>query len=145
MDRALSDPLMTPLDRAKLLPARAEIAVAGGDWEVARAVATELTSIAEAYDSPALAARAAFAQGLVELNEGQPVAATKSLRRAWKLSRDSDLPYEAACARVSLGKAYRACGNAEDAELELQAASVSFERLGAMSAARNTAALLQSA
>ena len=145
IDRALSDPLMTPLDRAKLLPAQAEIAVASGDWEVARAAASELTSIADAYDSPALAARAAFAQGIADLNEGQPAVAATSLRRAWKLSRDSDLPYEAACARVSLGRAYRACGNEEDAELELKAASASFERLGAVAAARHTAALLTSA
>lgn len=143
MNRALSDPLMTPLDRAKLLPAQAEVAAAGGDAEMARAVATELTSIADSYDSPVLAARAAFAQGLADLNEGQPAVATKNLRRAWKLSRDSDLPYEAARARLYLGKAYRACGNKEDAELELQAASASFERLGAVAAARHTAALLQ--
>ncbi len=145
MDRALSDPLMTPLDRAKLLPAQAEVAVAGGNSEGARAAASELTSIANAYPSPALAARAAFASGLADLTEGQPARAATNLRRAWKLSRDSDLPYEAACARVSLGTAYRACGNEEDAGLELQAASASFERLGAMSAARRSAALLKTA
>ena len=143
--RALSDPLMTPLDRAKLLPAQAEIAVASGDAQVARAAATELTSIADAYASPALAARAAFASGLADLTEGQPAMAAANLRRAWKLSRDSDLPYEAACARVSLGTAYRACGNEEDAGLELQAASASFERLGAKAAARRSAELLKSA
>jgi serine/threonine protein kinase/tetratricopeptide (TPR) repeat protein len=142
IERALSDPLMSRLDRAKLLPAQAEVAVASGASDVARAAADELTSIADAYGSPALAARAAFAQGLVDLNDSQPARAATSLRRAWKLSKESDLPYEAACARVSLGKAYRAMGNKEDAELELKAAAASFERLGAIADARSTAALL---
>jgi serine/threonine protein kinase len=143
LDRALSDPLMTRLDRAKLLPAQAEVAVAGGATDVARAAAEELTSIADDYGSPALAARAAFAQGLVDLTDGQPARAATNLRKAWKLAKDSDLPYEAARARVSLGQAYRACGNPEDAELELQAAAASFERLGATAAARTTSELLK--
>jgi hypothetical protein len=45
---------------------------------------------------------------------------------------------------VLLGQAYRASGNKEDAELELQAAATSFERLGAAADARKTAALLES-
>jgi serine/threonine protein kinase len=144
LERALSDPLLSRLDRAKLLPAQAEVAFASGASETSRAAAEELTSIADAYGSPALAARAAFARGLVELGEGRPTSAAISLRRAWKLSKDSDLPYEAARARVLLGQAYRASGNKEDAELELQAAATSFERLGAAADARKTAALLES-
>lgn len=143
IDRALSDPLMARLDRAKLLPAQAEVAIATGSSDVARAAADELTAIANDYGSPALAARAAFVQGLVDLNDSEPARAAATLRKAWRLSRDSDLPYEAARARVSLAQAYRACGNKEDAELELQAAAASFERLGAAGAARSTAALLE--
>jgi hypothetical protein len=79
----------------------------------------------------------------VELGEGQPASAAASLRRAWKLSKDSDLPYEAARSRVRLGQAYRACGNREDADLELHAAATSFERLGAAADVRSTAALLE--
>jgi tetratricopeptide (TPR) repeat protein len=144
MDRALSDPLMSRLDRAKLLPAQAEVAVASGAPDVGRAAADELKSIADAYGSPALDARAAFARGIVDLSDGQPAPAAASLRRAWKLSRDNDLPYEAARARMSLGQAYRACGNEDDAELELRSAAASFERLGAVAASRDTAALLES-
>jgi tetratricopeptide (TPR) repeat protein len=144
MERALSDPLLSRLDRAKLLPAQAEVAVASGAPDVGRAAADELKSIADAYGSPALDARAAFARGIVDLSDGQPAPAAASLRRAWKLSRDNDLPYEAARARMSLGQAYRACGNEDDAELELRSAAASFERLGAVAAARDTAALLQS-
>jgi tetratricopeptide (TPR) repeat protein len=144
LERALSDPLLSRLDRARLLPAQAEVAFAGGATDTARAAAEELTIIADAYGSPALAARAAFARGLVELGEGRPANAAASLRRAWKLSKDSDLPYEAARSRVRLGQAYRACGNQEDADLELHAAASSFERLGAAADARSTVALIDS-
>ena len=142
LERALSDPLLAPLDRAKHLPAKAQAAFAAGDTEAARAAADELASIAEAYGSPALAAHAALARGLVELGENAPAKAAASLRRAWKLAKDCDLPYDAARSRVLLGRAYRACGNSEDAELELHAAATSFERLGALADARDVVALL---
>jgi tetratricopeptide (TPR) repeat protein len=143
LERALSEPSLTPLDRAKLLPAQVEVATEAGATELARSAAEELTSIAETYGSPALVARAAYARGLVELSEGRAVPASGSLRRAWRLSKECELPYEASRARVSLAKAYRASGNADDAELELRAAMVSFERLGAVAAARTTAELLE--
>lgn len=142
LDRALSDPLLAPLDRARLLPAQAQAASAAGATEATRAAADELATIAAAYGSPALAAQAALARGLVELGESEPAKAAASLRRAWKLAKDCDLPYDAARARVLLGRAYRACGNSEDADLELHAAATSFERLGAAADARSTVELL---
>lgn len=145
LERALSDPLSTPLDRAKLLPAQVDAAFAAGATDVTRAAADELASIAESYGSPVLAAHAAFARGLVELGEGAPAKAAATLRRAWRLAKECDLPYEAARSRVLLGRAYRACGNRDDAELELHAAATSFERLGAAADARSTVALLGSA
>jgi tetratricopeptide (TPR) repeat protein len=143
LERALSNPLMTSLDRMRLLPAQAEVALATGAVEVARATATELASIADVYASPALVATAAFAEGLLELGDGHPAPAAICLRRAWKLWKDSDLPYEAARARMFLGQAYRTCGNRDDAELELQAAVASFARLGAEMDAKRAAALLE--
>lgn len=142
LERALSDQLMSRLERVKLLPAQAEVALASGAIDDLRAAAQELATTAETYKSPALAARAAFARGLVELGEGQPALAAGSLRTARRLAKENDLPYEAARARVLLGQAYRACGNVEDAELELQAAASSFERLGAVADVHRTAALL---
>jgi tetratricopeptide (TPR) repeat protein len=143
IERALSDSLLSPLDRARLLPVQAEVALATGSVDSARSAAAELQSITETYDSPALAAHAAYARGVVDMNDGRPAAAAINLRRAWRLSKDSDLPYEAARARVLLGRAYLAAGNKEDAELELQAAASSFERLGAAADARSAAALLE--
>ena len=143
LDRALSDPLLSSLERARLLPAQAEVALACGAAETSRAVANELASIADAYGSPALVARAAFARGLVELGNAQPLEAATHFRRAWKLSRDSELPYEAARARVMLAQAYRASGDKEDARLELRAAAGAFQRLGAAEDARRVIALLE--
>lgn len=143
LERALSTPLMSPLDRMRLLPAQAEVALATGALETARLTAAELSSIADVYTSPSLAASAAFAHGLLELGEGAPAKAAVSLRQAWKLWKESDLPYEAARARLFLAQAYRACGNRDDAELELQAAATSFAHLGAAIDARQTAALLE--
>ena len=114
-----------------------------GARELSRAIADELTSIAEAYESPALVARAALARGMVELGDERPIEAAIHFRRAWKLSRESDLPYEAARARVMLAQAYRASGNREDARLELRAAVGAFQKLGAAGDARRTMELLE--
>jgi tetratricopeptide (TPR) repeat protein len=143
LDRALSDSHLSSLDRARLLPAQAEVALACGARETSRAVATELESIAEDYGSPALVARAALARGLVELGDGQPLEAASHFRRAWKLSKDCELPYEAARARVMLAQAYRASGYKEDARLELRAAIGAFQKLGAAEDARRTTELLE--
>jgi tetratricopeptide (TPR) repeat protein len=143
LERALSNPSMPALDRMRLLPAQAEVALATGTLETARATAEELASIADVYASPALAASAAFAHGLLQLGQGDSAHAAVSLRHARTLWKESDLPYEAARARMFLGQAYLACGNRDDAELELQAAATSFERLGAAMDARRTAALLE--
>jgi tetratricopeptide (TPR) repeat protein len=143
LDRALSDPLLSSLDRARLLPAQAEVALMSGARELSRAIADELTSIAEAYESPALVARAALARGMVELGDERPIEAAIHFRRAWKLSRESDLPYEAARARVMLAQAYRASGNREDARLELRAAVGAFQKLGAAGDTRRALELLE--
>jgi len=144
LERALSDTHLSSLDRARLLPAQAEVALACGARETSRAVATELELIAEAYGSPALAARAELAQGMVELGDEEPIEAAIHFRRAWKLSKTSDMPYEAARARVMLAQAYRASGDKEDARLELRAAIGAFQKLGAAEDTRRTKALLDS-
>ncbi|HEU4584289.1 MAG TPA: hypothetical protein VFR95_01000, partial [Gemmatimonadaceae bacterium] len=131
MDRALSDESKSPLDRARLLPAQAEVSIATGATDAARAAAEELAATAERYESPAMAARAAFVLGMVELGEGEPARAAVTLRGAWRMLKESELPYEAAHARVVLARAYNESGNGEDAELELQAAVTSLVKLGA--------------
>ena len=131
IDRAVADRPEGSLDRARLLPARVQIALAAGEIELARGSATELEAIAREYSSTAWHASAAQARGAVQVAEGAPDAAVPSLRRACKLWQEVQLPYETATARLLLAGAYRATGCPDDAELELQAATSTFRSLGA--------------
>ena len=120
-----------PLERARLLPACAEIAVAAGDAEAARGAADELAEIAERYRSPMLSAISGQVLGAVELAEGAPSAALLPLRRALRIWQELGAPYEAARTRVLVGMACRALGDEDTAGLELEAARGAFEQLGA--------------
>ena len=139
--RAL-DETATRLDRTKLLPAEVEVDVATGELEAARTATEELESIAEEFRSPALRAEAAMCRGTVQLAEGDPAGACRSLKRSWQLWQEVDAPYEAARARMLLGQAYRAKGDEETAVLELRAARTAFERLGAALDLKRLAELL---
>ncbi len=131
IDRALADRPEGSLERARLLPARIQIALANDELDLARGAATELDAIATAYGSTALKASAAQARGALQLAEGAGEAAVPALRRACKLWQEVQLPYETASARLLLARAYRATGAVEDAELEVQAATSAFTGLGA--------------
>ena len=131
IDRAIADRPAGSLDRARLLGACVQIALAAGDLEAARGAALELEGIAAAYGSTALHASAAQARGAVQLAAGSGAAAVTELRRACKLWQEVQLPYETASARLLLAGAYRATACAEDAALEQQTATSSFKVLGA--------------
>jgi class 3 adenylate cyclase len=134
--RALDDESWGRLDRARLLPAQVEIALAAGDVRTARTAAEELETITEDYTisearTPALEAAAQTAWGAVRLAENDPDAGVTCFRRALKLWREVDLPYDAAKTRVLLAAAYRAQGDEDGAVSELSAAQSAFEKLGA--------------
>jgi tetratricopeptide (TPR) repeat protein/tRNA A-37 threonylcarbamoyl transferase component Bud32 len=131
IDRAIADRPGESLERARLLPARVQIALAAGDLDLARETVTELEAIAGEYGSTAFQASAAQARGAVELADSCRDGAVPNLRRACKLWQEVQLPYETATARLLLAGAYRATGCSEDAELELQAALSTFRGLGA--------------
>ena len=99
--------------------------------------------LATVYRSDALTATACWSRGLVDLAEGAPAAAVSPLREAVRRWHTLDLPYEAARARIVLAEAYRATEENDSAATELEAALAIFERLGAVAAARRTAALLR--
>jgi len=143
--RALADEPRDRRARARLLPAMVEIALAARDLESARAAAEELEAIADTYKTAALMASASCARGTVQLTEGDPAAAARSLRRGLELWRDVDVPYEMARTRLLLCAAYQAAGDAEAAILELETAHSAFERLGAVPDARRAAELLERA
>lgn len=128
--RALDEAVL-PLKRAALLPARAEIALALGDLEEARAASRELDTIAKRQRSELLEATAAHARGAVALAEGDAGGAITALRDAWKTWEAIEAPYEAARSRVLLGLACAALGDDDTAALELEAAREAFMRLGA--------------
>ena len=117
--------------RASLLPAYAEIMLAAGEVDEARAACRELEEIAAVCDSDMLRAMLAHAQGAVQLVAGDAGAALASLRRAAQAWQELDAPYEAARVRVLLGQACSALGDEEGSALELDAARGIFEELGA--------------
>ncbi|HEY3068720.1 MAG TPA: tetratricopeptide repeat protein [Gaiellaceae bacterium] len=134
--RALDDESWGRLDRARLLPAQIEIAIVSGDVRTARTAAEELEKITQDYTisnerTPALEASAQAAWGTVRLAEQDPDEAITCFRRALKLWREVDLPYDAAKTRVQLAAAYRAQGDEDGATSELDAAKAAFEKLGA--------------
>jgi len=129
------------LARAQLLPAFVEIMLATADLAAAREGAIELAEIAEAYDTPALLARSAYARGAVHLADGSPEAALPALRLAWQLWRDLDAPYEAARIRVLVGQACRALRDEDTAAMEFDAARHVLEQLGAAPDLARVAAL----
>ena len=120
-----------PLSRARLLPAHIEIMVTSGDLLEARRACGELAELAAQYDSSALQAMAAHACGAVALAAGETEDALRHLRAASRAWHELDAPYEAARTRLLLARACRALGDDEGADLELEAARMAFNRLGA--------------
>ena len=120
-----------PLQRAELLSAHAEIALALGEVGESREASTELDETAASSGSSMLGAMAAQVRGSVELAEGDAPAALLSLRRAWQLWEEVGAPYQSTRTRVLVGQACAALGDRDVAALELEAARASFVSLGA--------------
>lgn len=135
---ALEDATWNRLTRAKLLPARVQIAVAGGDHDAAQQAATELEAIAVDFESPSLRAAAALAHGRICLAGDDASAASAHLRRALEQWQRLDVPYEVATTRLLLGQASRIAGDEEGALGSFAAAETIFEHLGATLDARMT-------
>jgi DNA-binding CsgD family transcriptional regulator len=117
--------------RPRVLAAYVEIALAASDVAAARAAAAELAGIAERLGAPLLRALAAQATGAVLLADGQWQQALAALRRAESVWRELEAPYETARIRVLVAQACRGLGDEDAATLELDAARLAFEALGA--------------
>jgi class 3 adenylate cyclase len=141
MRRALADETLEVL-RARLLPARAETALAAGDLETAEEAAVELAETSERFGTPALAAMAASTRALVELEKRNASAAVTALRAGIAHWNAIGAPYETARARLDLASAYRAAGDDHAAAEELALAHSTFLRLGAKPDARRAEELL---
>ena len=129
--RALDEEPWSRLARAKLLPARVQIAIACGDHESAQTAVNELEAIASEFDVPSLIAAAASAQGRLLLARGDAGEACVVLRRALDRWQELELPYEVGTTRFLLGQACRVAGDEDGAIGSFTAAEMIFERLGA--------------
>ena len=128
--RALAE-TAEPLQRAVLLPAHVEVALAQDSVEDAAAASAELDEIGGRYGRPMLHAIAAQVRGSVELARDEPQAALRSLREAWQVWDELDAPYEGARVRLLVGLACRALGDEDGAALEFESARATFATLGA--------------
>jgi DNA-binding CsgD family transcriptional regulator len=120
-----------PLDRAAVLPAYVEIALAADQVEEAAGASEELTAIAEEHASDALRAMSAYARGRVALARGEVPDALSALRESLLRWLTLEAPYEAARTRVLLGRVCTELGDHDGAALELEAARAAFDALGA--------------
>ena len=130
--RRMVDESRNQMTHPTMLAAFVEIMLATGEVDAAGAAADELATIAERVDAPLLHAIAAYATGSVLLARREPALALAALRRACTRWRDLDMPYDVARARVQIGLACRALGDHDTANVELDGARVTFERLGAL-------------
>jgi DNA-binding CsgD family transcriptional regulator len=127
------------LARAKVLPARTQIAIAAGDLGAAIAAVDELETIAADFASAGLKAVATSARGRVQLAQGDP-AACATLRNAVTRWTDLGVPYEVATARTLLGQACRHGDDAAGAAAAFDAARQLFDGLGVRLDARDSQA-----
>jgi tetratricopeptide (TPR) repeat protein len=130
IERSLAEPGLAALDRAKLLPALVEIAVACGAADAAAEAASELETITTTYTSPALVASAALARGTVELARGGAEDALAHFRRARRIWTEIDMPYELARTRLLMSRAYSVLGDRDEAAMEERAALAIMSRIG---------------
>lgn len=120
-----------PAARARLLAAAVEILLASGDLEHARAASAELAEIAGTIGTPLLHAVSAHATGAVSLAEGQIPRASMSLREAWEIWRDLEMPYEEAHTCLLMASVCEHRGDPDGRRLELDAARTLFKQLNA--------------
>jgi DNA-binding NarL/FixJ family response regulator len=130
-----------PATTCAVRAAAVEILLAAGDVVGARTAADELAGAADAVGAPLLHAMAAAAAGAVLLAEDDARAALVAFRKAGAGWRELEMPYDEALARVGIAQACRALADHDAAELELDAARATFERLGARPALARAARL----
>jgi DNA-binding CsgD family transcriptional regulator len=129
--RGAADEVTDRLTRARVFSAYVEIALATGDVAAARATADELTGIAADIGAPLLTAMAAHARGAVLLAEGDARSALDALREAGEAWRELGSRYDGARTRALVGRARRALGDDDTAQLEIDGARAVFVALGA--------------
>lgn len=121
----------TPAARARTLGAAVEILLVAKDLEHACSAAEELAEIARARHAPLLSAMSAHATGAVLLAKDEIPGASASLRSAWELWRDLEMPYDEAQTRLLLAAICSRRGDQDGRRLEIDAARRLFTELDA--------------
>lgn len=127
--RALAE--ADPANRRRLLPAVVEIELAAGETTTARAALDEMSEFIHQASPPLEIALAAHAAAQVLLAEGDPQAALRESRSAWRTWFSLEAPYHAALCRVLAGRACVLLGDPDTAAMEFEAAKADFADLGA--------------
>jgi class 3 adenylate cyclase len=130
------------LTRARILPARVEVALALDDLGIAEASSAELDELAARFERATFDAVALTARARIALYRDDPGEAIPSLERALRAWREIEFPYEIGRVRILLGQAQLALGDKARARMELEAAQGLFERLGARPDLRSVEDLL---
>lgn len=120
-----------PLARVQCMPAQVEIMLEAGDVEGGGAAADELARVASFFKTPVLAARAREATAAVNLALGRPEGVPATLGSARECWQRLHAPFMEARLRVLVARAYLALGDVEGAQFEFDAATATFDHLGA--------------
>ena len=120
-----------PATRSRILTAAVEILLAAGEVDQASAAADELSEIARAMDAALLSGTSAHATGAVRLAQGDIAGAARSLREAWDIWRDLEMPYDEAQTCLLLASVCERRGDEDGRRLEVDAARKLFTRLKA--------------
>ena len=140
--RRIAEEVQGSMNRARVLDAYVEIALAVNDIAAAREAADQLAELAEQYQAPILFALSSRAVGAVLLTEQHAKRALAFLRQSWTTWCDLDAPFEASRTAVLTALACRALGDEDAAKADLTGARDVFERLGALPDLARTEALL---
>ena len=130
LERALSEPQLSKLDRARYLPSLIDLCLRQGEIERAETATEEMEEIGRMAQSNLFSAQASQARGNLELAKAEAKPAISHLKEAVKTYSRLGLPFEAAHAHADLGRAYTADGAGALATMEFKAARSGFERLG---------------
>jgi DNA-binding CsgD family transcriptional regulator len=142
--RGLSELVGDAVRSAPLLATLVEVELTRGDAAAAGEAAGELAAVAGAVDLPAVRAEAAVAEGRVAAAAGDAGAARTAFAAAKAMLGPGQRPLDLGRVRLELARALDAAGDRPGAVAEARAALAGFDRLGAVAARDQAAALLRS-
>jgi ATP/maltotriose-dependent transcriptional regulator MalT len=120
-----------PVRRSRLLPSAVEVLLTTGELDDARRCAEELAGIGSSFGFAAPQAAAAYATATVALAADELLQALDAARTACRLWSGIEAPYEAARARVVVGRALMTIGDQDSGRAELATARHALVELGA--------------